>query len=172
VATPPLSDDEVAFFAAIGRGISHWSGIERALAILCSVLLYGTRKRFTTAAAAFYAVESLRAKVQVIDDLITAQIESAELVAQWAKVKRHLEKRASKRNRLAHHEVVQRRNGDPGRAFCLIAPLANPLKLKHLDRDLRPMYLKDIETARAEFHQLEQEIHDLRRAIETHAQRH
>ncbi len=59
-----LDDERLHFFSAIGKALDEWSRVE---VILYCIFMLCLRAPHERAAAAFYAVENFRSRLQVVD---------------------------------------------------------------------------------------------------------
>lgn len=107
-------------FAAIGHAITRWSFVEEQLCNIFTVCTHDVAARpeggldFGYAAvptAVFFAVESFRGKVSIVDAAVSARLHiSSETITNlkldWARLREKARKLSLKRNRLAHYTVL------------------------------------------------------------------
>lgn len=128
-------------FALIGRAITRWSFVEEDLSRIFMVctgdvvakadgsLDFGT---CGVHSAAFYAVESFRGKLSLVDAAIGSYVSWAvnsrgAVKAEWAKLREKARKLSLKRNRLAHYMVLPGYDLDDGVIPPrLVPPIGSP----------------------------------------------
>ncbi len=149
-------------FALIGRAITRWSFVEERLGAIFMVCTSDVAAypdgglNFMDASvpqAVFYAVESFRGKLNLVDAAMSSHLHQPEqwagdLKAEWARLREKTRKLSLRRNKLAHYTVL------PGHDYeditispRLVPPFGSPgyyretglqpgkqtLKLLHLD---------------------------------------
>ena len=96
-------DDFSAIYLAVGVAITRWQLVEGALTQLFIVLL---RAKANAASAAFNSVLSFRTKVDMVRKAAVVQLKDT-LLDECMSLCKRLDKKANKRNQLAHFMVVQ-----------------------------------------------------------------
>lgn len=132
-------EEELRFFAAIGRTFSKWAGVEEKLCATMSMLMYSDLKSLDefmipAARATFDSLESFRARLQVIDALM--QIVGFDQTTQetWATLREKLRRKATLRNNLAHHDVMVDGLASPGRRFKVVLTKSGGYHLADIER--------------------------------------
>jgi hypothetical protein len=126
--TMTLQEERLAFYAAIGEAITEWSHVEDGLYMILQRCVAAPDHR--TTAAAFYAVDAFRTRLAMTDAAVSYHFgQSHELQAHipaWEKLYKAIDKRARKRNELAHHQVLVTANEPEKRRYTLIPALLDP----------------------------------------------
>ena len=142
-----------------------WSSVEAALNNLFSLLLTGEPRNRNTSLV-FYAIENFRSKQRVIH-VLASELLKDPLLAKWNILNGHLSKRVTKRNKIAHHDVLEAQFKPPGKRVSLIQPANNPLTFKDLSHGkTKGLHAHDLKEACLEFHKLSGDIDNLARQIE------
>jgi hypothetical protein len=122
-----LEEERLAFYAAIGEGITEWSHVEDDLYMIFQRCIAALDHR--TTAAAFYAAEAFRTRLAMTNAVLTYHFnESRELqthIPAWENLHKAINKRVRKRNELAHHQVLIT-DGKPKERYTLIPALLDP----------------------------------------------
>jgi hypothetical protein len=136
MAKYPDEQEAQKFYAAVGEVICFWTQVERALMDIFISALDPSHPR--AAAAAYYANINFRTKLGFVDKAVVARLSQPDvpdqpgtwhmdfkdpLLLTWAALEKRLQKKAKKRNDVAHFQKM-----GYGEAFALIPPLYNPLK--------------------------------------------
>lgn len=102
----PNVDDPgfVDFYAAVGRAVTAWSTVEIALSQLFIAIL-GT-PHVSRGFAAFGAITNFRDRLAVIDAAVREAIPDDPLLRDWDTLNKKLRRLATKRNWIAHAEVL------------------------------------------------------------------
>ena len=161
-----LEEEKTLLFQSLGEAFSAWSSVESALCMLFSVLLCG-RPTNGRLSIVFYAIENFRSKQQVVDSLARSCLANHTFLERWEPINKRLPQRAARRNKLAHHDVLEDPDGKSGRRVALVPPMFNPKTVIGLSTGkVVPLYHKDIDQIRIEMLELTTEIHRLAREIE------
>lgn len=99
--TPPLAD----MLVAIGSALSNWQHVEAQVARVCLALIT-TDKKHRAASAAFHSVLSFRTKLDMTTAAAMMALDEPNL-AEWRTLANRLDRKAKKRNELAHFSLVQ-----------------------------------------------------------------
>jgi hypothetical protein len=147
-------EETVAFYYAIGRAITAWTNVERAL--LWIVTACFTKHNLDNAAIAFFSIENFRTKILAADRLFNTKFEGTAHIKQWKDLLTSLERLSQIRNHLVHYHTMGYMNAVPGRRIALIATLL--AKTKFRQKNQKPpsgsLCLKDIVYARRQFEAL------------------
>lgn len=161
------------FYAAIGRALTVWSGLENDLCTLfCRCV--GTAISFP-ANHAFWAVVSFDAKLKMTDAAMTSLFpEGHPIFGKWVKLKDHLHKKNRKRNEIAHGTLVSMPHRDKRtrktKNDLFFAPYfwgtigKNSLSA-HDPRPGDRMYVDDIRSATQKFSALQDRLKDLAQEV-------
>ena len=96
---------------ALGLAISRWARIESALSIVFWKSV--TARRSDAASAAFSAIRSAEAQIDMVDATVRTTFRFAPAVlAEWKPLHRRLKNVRPLRNRLAHGPIVRRKTGN------------------------------------------------------------
>lgn len=166
-------DKPEQFYAAIGRALTVWSGLENDLCLLfCRCV--GTAVAFP-ANHAFWAVVSFDAKLKMTDAAMVALFpDSHPISAKWVKLKNHLHKKNRKRNEIAHGTLVSMPYRDKRTKKAtndlFFAPYFWGSIGKNIPstEDARPkdrMYLDDIRGATQKFSALQDRLKELAQEV-------
>jgi hypothetical protein len=133
--THPMTMEEEGrvFYEAIGKGITEWTTVEDMLYLIFLGCLSPADHQM--AAAAFYATDSFRAKLRMIESLVIQVfgIGSTEQ-EEWSRLRKYIERNAApKRNELAHWQVLIDGTQRPGRRYTLRNQILNPRSLSIFD---------------------------------------
>jgi hypothetical protein len=95
------------FHAALGQCITRWANVEKVLADVFELCLQ--RANFQLVAAAFYSIDNFRAKIGVVDSILSVALKSHRLLEEWNGKGALLQKLNAKskiRNTIAHSMVI------------------------------------------------------------------
>lgn len=101
------------FYARLGFCINQWTFVDRSLFECCEIVL---KTDETRTAIVYYRWQSFTQRVQLVDELVVATIESNDveptnkstLRKQWKKITKLIEDNIRFRNLIAHHPMQQR----------------------------------------------------------------
>ena len=149
-----MEEEQEKVYAAIGKAVSAWGAVEITLALLFSLALTRTYAN-TNAMTIFFTIENFRSKMQVLDALMLTNLPKGHpLHSKWLRIANQIHKRAKKRNRLAHHDIMTDERGPIGRRVKVIPPFLNPINQIRMQEEVeKPLYLVDIQTAISEITQ-------------------
>jgi len=143
--------ERLQFFAALGEALTEWARVENSLYL---VFMFCLRAPHRSAAAAFFAVDSLRSKLKMADSVVREARLDAAKTDKWNGLRDRIDRKSTLRNRLAHHEVLEDPSAKPGKRFLLRNKTLDPdprfLSVSE-DKGLRTSDLRD---RRLEFSQL------------------
>jgi hypothetical protein len=109
-ATLTLEDEEIRFYAAIGKTMMQWQAVETSLSnIFCA--LVGPPGNSGLANIAFYSTESFRPKLNMTNNVVTARFSFIpDRISEWPSLANRTKKRSDRRNAFAHYgmEVDQK----------------------------------------------------------------
>jgi hypothetical protein len=90
-------------YLAVGRCLEKWSWVEVNLAILLAGLLGGQRSGLI--GPAFHAVINFKDKLRMVDEVAKRTL-SGKRLARWETLSSRVDKKAKKRNEIAHASIV------------------------------------------------------------------
>lgn len=162
-----LEEEEAKFYESLGRALSAFAGVEGAMYHLFSVLLTGAPGGSAKAGVVFGNIENFRSKLNVLSELVCYTIRVPELLRRWEELRTSLDRRARKRNQLAHCDVVQESDKAVSKRIRTIPSMTLPQTVIDLsDGSVTSFGFKDIDAARMEFLQAMGEVHRLAHDIE------
>jgi hypothetical protein len=118
-----LEEERLYFFSALGEALEEWARVE---AHLCCVFMVCLRAPHQRSAAAFYAVDSFRSKLQMVDAVVGLAVPDPAKIAEWKDLHRKIDRKSIARNELAHHEVLEDGKAKPGNRLTLRPAILNP----------------------------------------------
>jgi hypothetical protein len=146
-----VNEEVEAFYAALGRAITQWAAVEYGLKETYHASLGDVS--FWMCSAVFYAVDSFRAKLQMVDAAV--KMATPQRLQDWQKLHARIEAKATIRNKLAHFTVINFPQGKSGRRINLRPNIFDP---RHLPiNSKRPMggyFLQDLEAIPGQFSSL------------------
>jgi hypothetical protein len=133
MTTPPdtvaLQEEERTFYAALGKALTQWQRIEENLAIIFASVAGRHGLPDMAANAAFHAVLNFNTKLAMTDSAIKMKsflsvLErepgvSDPMIGEWDTLKNRAERRAKRRNELAHFALAFDRAKTPGNRYTL-----------------------------------------------------
>jgi hypothetical protein len=104
----PAEEIMTELYTAVGRALSAWSHVEECLcAIYTRTIITDPNAPVGYAMASFWAVESFRGKLNVIDAAIKLRCHGkTELLAMWEIIYKRCRQKNANRNELAHGTVM------------------------------------------------------------------
>jgi hypothetical protein len=125
-----MDEEQSAFYENLGRCISQWAHVEDGL-FQCYMVALGQLDSILPAQAGFYAVQSPEGKLSVANSavrfcLLEIENRSADMAGLWKSLVKKVEKRRTRRNQLAHFQVLISMENKPGRRVMLRPALFNP----------------------------------------------
>jgi hypothetical protein len=97
-------------YTAVGRALSAWSWVEESFCVTYTTVLYEQRMPVPPvgyAQAAFWAVESFRAKLNVVDSAVRMRCRNLpDTLALWTVLHKRAGEKTGKRHALAHGTVM------------------------------------------------------------------
>ena len=125
-----MNEEQSAFYENLGRCIAQWSHVEDGL-FQCYMVALGPLNSILPAQAGFYAVQSPEGKLSVANSavrfcLLEIEDRSADIAGLWKSLIKKVEKRRTRRNQLAHFQVLMSMENKPGRRVMLRPALFNP----------------------------------------------
>lgn len=135
-ATLTLEDEEVRFYAAIGKSVTQWQAVETGLSnIFCA--LVGPPGNSGLANIAFYSIDNFRSKLTMTDNVVLTRFSFLpNRIAEWPTLTERIKKRSRKRNLLAHHSMEIEDYRKAGHR-CRLRPSPNSL-LPDMKTDYNP----------------------------------
>jgi hypothetical protein len=104
VAEYPVDEaHERQFFEAYGRAMLSWQSVELELFSIFHCIIRAQDHR--VASAAYHAVTNLNTRLQIITESLKVALPDTSLQQEWTKLRQQIEKRAAKRNLLAHYTL-------------------------------------------------------------------
>ncbi len=142
-ATLTLEEEEMRFYAAIGKALTQWQSIETGLAnIFCA--LVGRSGDSGLANIAFYSVDNFRSKLAMTSKVATARFFFVpERKSEWCGLYKSAVARSKKRNFLAHYQLDIEKHRKPGDR-CRLCPSPNKLPGDQTDYDTATYSTQDI----------------------------
>jgi hypothetical protein len=122
-----MTEDEERsqFYAAIGEGITEWTHVEDMLFLIVQNLL--APEDHTLLAAAFYAIDSFRGKMEMTGAVIRHGLAgNVAALEGWKTISKALKRKYDRRNVLAHHQVYFDPKQPEGRRYRLVSPILDP----------------------------------------------
>lgn len=126
-ANPTIEDEEILFYAAIGKALTQWQVVETGLAnIFCA--LVGRAGDSGLANIAFYSVRDFRLKLTMTNNVVTTRFSlvAPKRTVEWSKLFDSADKRSQKRNFLAHYQLEIEKQRKIGKR-CRLRPSPNSL---------------------------------------------
>ena len=169
-APPTIAEQQAAIFQAVGECISAWAMVERNLSILyndCITHATGSTSNLGIHISVFDAVISLDARISMIRAVIKWKANSngdknnplLAFVDEWNVLAKAVRKRYTKRNEIAHSDIVQWKD-NAGNSIVNLAPF--PTFSNNLDNRLG---LKELAERQSSFAIIAQRINDFIRRI-------
>jgi hypothetical protein len=118
-----LEEERVQFFAALGEALDQWARVENALCCIFMVCLRAPHRR---TAAAFFAVENFRSKLNMVDSVVRLTGVDAAKVHEWEALHKRFNRKSRLRNQLAHYEVFEDASAETASRFTLRAKILDP----------------------------------------------
>jgi hypothetical protein len=104
IAEYPVDEaHERQFFEAYGRAMLSWQSVEFELYSIFRSIIRAQNHR--VASAAYHAITNLNARLEIITESLKVALPDTSLHQEWAKLRKKIEKRAAKRNLLAHYTL-------------------------------------------------------------------
>ena len=97
------TDSAAKLFEQLGRALSSWQNIEQFLGMIFFSLLQTTSNQ---SAEIVFSSMGFHLKLRTIGQLYQNMVKDPEKLAEWKKLRRHLEELYKDRNKLAHWQVV------------------------------------------------------------------
>lgn len=143
-----FEQEEIEFYALIGRAISQWNNVEDALLRVFHASLIGAH--FGPASSAFYAATAFSTKLDLTDAAIGFRLAGLSLHSEWSAektgLKRKLGRMSGQRNRLAHFHVYGAPQAKPGKRFHLEPSIHNARTWAAVKDDVITIDARRIET--------------------------
>lgn len=144
-------EEMIAFYFELGRAISAWADVERALfQIYISCF---TKHNYDPAGLTFFSIENFRSKMKAVDTTFRTKFDGTHHVADWDSIYKRLERHSSFRNHLVHYHTRSYDHAKPGRRMALIPTLSKAPRFRQ--KVPKPpdgsMFLRDIVTSRYQF---------------------
>lgn len=150
---------EVEFLAALGGAVNDWQLVEMALCRLFEAVMRAPDPR--VAAEAFYAVQSFRDKLAMVDVAVRFTLwQHPTLVPEWESLRKRIERRSKRRNAIVHAHTWSEHVGG-GDIEHRLGPHNTLLKMTEADQSPQRAYTDTkqlIEAARS-FRDLATSIH-------------
>lgn len=121
-----LEEEKTEFYSALGEAMSSWSSVEVHLYLIFVGCL--SPADHTVAAAVYYATESFRTKLNLTDAAVQVVMKGEPELEEWNDLREWIRKKSTKRNALAHHDVLINTRRRGGRRYLLAEPLIDPLR--------------------------------------------
>jgi hypothetical protein len=156
-----FEEEQQKFYKSLGEALSAWATVESAMSMIFSVLLSG--KEFDKRSnLVFFSIENFRSKQQVLNSLFIGYVKNQDWLDRWKHINTILPKRASRRNQIAHHEVLIDHNSKPGRRIGIVPHMDHPGTIPGIGSGkIVPIYYKDLDAIRLEFFSAIQDMHKL-----------
>lgn len=149
-----INQEQIVFYHELGRAITQWAHVERALCEISTICLVRDYAKLTSPQYAdlytvFFAIENFRAKTAFADAAFGRRQDFAGNAAEWKLIMASMKKRARLRGTLAHNVATAMPHAPEGRRFC-IAP-----RQIHLEKTPKypegSLFLQDITRAQLRF---------------------
>lgn len=138
---PNPIDEEHDLYAAIGRTLDQWAHLEEALCLIFERAL--GLDHSDAAAAAFYSQVNYRAKLDMTNAaLLTCTTEEEQKI--WKSLYKSAQKAASKRNGLAHNQVVFQAQKTDASPMSSLVPILKPIARNPANRHAFVFGTKDL----------------------------
>jgi hypothetical protein len=120
-----LDEEKREFYAALGKAITEWGGVEDHLYMVLQNCLRPADH--TTIAAVFYAIENFRSKLGAVNAAVAIALAGSVHLAAWDKIATAITRKINRRNALAHHQVLIDPSKPEGQRVILRSAVLNPL---------------------------------------------
>lgn len=150
LAATPSRAEYQDFYTAYGECFSSWSGIEFNL---LSIYIFSLNAPdYEAASAAFYSTTGFRAKLDMVNAVVTnsKRVDEDDLIV-WKKVHENASQKSRRRNELAHNVVFFGRLSDLGERKMFVSDPRTPSKSSRL-------HTHDLFQVRQSFIALQQEL--------------
>jgi hypothetical protein len=121
-----FDEERTAFFAAFGQALESWSSVEAHLYLIFLGCVSPAEHR--VAAAIYYATVGFGTKLEITDAAVKVALEGQPELAEWEKLRKRAWRKYSKRNELAHYDVLSDPQRVQGQRFLLVDSLLDPLR--------------------------------------------
>jgi hypothetical protein len=116
-------EERVQFLTALGEALDEWARVENHLCFVFMVCLRAPHRRAT---AAFFAVDSFRSKLTMVDSVFRLAGLDAAKTQEWKDLHERFKRKSTLRNQLAHYEVLEDTSARPGERFSLRPRILDP----------------------------------------------
>lgn len=109
IATKTPNVEATELYAALGRALNRWGGIEHSMcSLFCRCI---NEENSWPTVRAFWAVVSFEGKLAMVSEVVRGRFQhKPELVKRWEVLAADLKSRVSLRNKLAHGTVIRMAN--------------------------------------------------------------
>lgn len=146
-----INEEQLAFYWAIGLTITQWAHVEHALFQVVYRAFGNSENRGL--AGGFFSIENFRSKLAFVDRVAAASKEFEPFYAEWAKLRDDVRALSSRRNELAHSQVMVFLSAPEGRRYAIV-PLFGPKPSKKHNPQHPPpgsICVRDIDLTRLRF---------------------
>lgn len=140
----PEEEEDLRFFAAIGRCVTAWSHVEDELAAVYMEAIGAPLS--APAFAAFYAVQSPEVKISIVNSAVSLRLQEGPMLNRWKGFYNRASKRRKTRNSIAHYQVTVDPRLKIGRRYRLQPPIKDINNIAKYGTNLRigyPVYCQE-----------------------------
>ena len=161
ISIPTVSEEQSAFYEHLGRCIAQWSHVEDGLYELHAIAINRSNEPRTSnlaAQAGYFAVQTPEGKLNVTGAAVHFRLREEmsdepddpkrRLLGMWWSLRKRVEKRRTRRNQIAHFQVLNSLNNKPGRRVELRPAIFNPNALL---RKVSPLYCEQLKAIARSF---------------------
>lgn len=116
-----FDDEQIAFYFEIGRTVTQWGNVERALWAVAGSCI--PTLDFNVLCVGFFAIENFRSKLSFTEAPLTVNVSDEQHLGDWGKLRGRAERASVFRNRLAHEPVLDFPNAPSGRRIAVLRPI-------------------------------------------------
>jgi hypothetical protein len=162
----PKKSQLKTFHAQLGKTISSWQLVENNLYAVYRNLIESARPG--ALAAAFFSVPAFRAKLNLTSAALRfAMYDNKQILADWQTLINKAQKKADRRNEIAHGMVYTEFNEKRKERKVYVGPILNDTrdKVSKQDNEVEPITLKRLKEYEKDFRNLAREFRYFARRI-------
>jgi hypothetical protein len=147
-------EEEIAFHYYLGCAVTHWAHVESSIfAVVAGCFAKQDTKLL---GLGFFSIENFRSKLMFADAIVFEKYESTEHLHDWEKLLSRAKNCASKRNKLAHQQVIVYPHNVAGRRCALVPWIGPEVKKQPAPHKPPPdaLCIRDVIGYQSEFHAL------------------
>lgn len=134
-ASEPTEEHIQEFLETFAKAVLHWGYVEMQLFLIFSVLV-GARNS-EVASAVYHSVVNFRTRLTMIDSAAEVALQGNSLLEEWKRLSSTTNKRAQKRNSLAHLMVAGNLKNASSVELCLRPSIFDVRKAQAKEYDLK-----------------------------------